>query len=92
MNASGNTCDWSISKLHVKGFKSIGKRQLTVLFPRGLSAIVGPNGIGKSNLLDAICFVCGCSIATLGVRRLDDLLCTDVQEVGLPNMLACADL
>lgn len=74
---------WTVTKLHVRGFKSIGKQQVTAVFPRGLCCIVGPNGSGKSNLLDAICFVCGCSIATLGVQRLSELQCTDVQEVRL---------
>ena len=72
---------WTLSKLHVKGFKSIGQSQVTALFPRGLCCIVGPNGSGKSNLLDAISFVCGCSANTLGVQRLSDLQCTDEQGV-----------
>lgn len=82
---------WAVTKLHVKGFKSIGKQQVTAVFPRGLCCIVGPNGSGKSNLLDAICFVCGCSVATLGVQRLSELQCTDVQEVRGPvlNHLLC---
>ena len=74
---------WSISKVRMVAFKSVGKTEVEVSFSKGLSCIVGPNGSGKSNLLDAICFVCGCSPATLGVQRLSDLQCTDVQEVRL---------
>lgn len=78
---------WSVTKIHVKGFKSIGKQRVTASFPRGLCCIVGPNGSGKSNLLDAICFACGCSAATLGVQRLSALQCTDVQEVRSLRLL-----
>lgn len=75
---------WSISKICMVAFKSIGKTEVKVSFPEGLSCIVGPNGSGKSNILDAICFACGCSPAILGVQRLSDLQCTETQEVRLP--------
>ena len=73
---------WSVSGIKVKTFKSVGRTPVEVSFSRGLTCIVGPNGSGKSNLLDAVCFACGCSPTVLGVQRLADLQCTDVQEVG----------
>ena len=47
-----------ISKIEVFGFKSFAKKQ-TVLFNRGITGIVGPNGCGKTNIVDAIRWVLG---------------------------------
>ncbi len=47
-----------IRQLELIGFKSFPQR--TVLdFPRGVTGVVGPNGCGKSNLVDAIRWVLG---------------------------------
>lgn len=47
-----------LHKLSIFGFKSFAKKtELT--FSKGLSAIVGPNGCGKTNILDAIRWVIG---------------------------------
>ncbi|MCX7832362.1 MAG: AAA family ATPase [Actinobacteria bacterium] len=47
-----------LKTLKIKGFKSFGK-SVTLNFSRGLSVIVGPNGTGKSNIVDAILWVLG---------------------------------
>ena len=47
-----------IAKMEILGFKSFGDRT-EVEFPTGVTAIVGPNGCGKSNIGDAINWVLG---------------------------------
>ncbi len=47
-----------IRSLEITGFKSFGERAV-LAFDRGISAIVGPNGCGKSNVVDAIRWVMG---------------------------------
>ena len=47
-----------IKKLELQGFKSFVDRTKIVFHP-GITAIVGPNGTGKSNLVDALLWVLG---------------------------------
>ena len=45
-------------KIELIGFKSFADRQ-EIQFNEGVTAIVGPNGCGKSNIADAIRWVLG---------------------------------
>ncbi len=47
-----------IKKLELQGFKSFPERTRMVFHP-GITAIIGPNGTGKSNIVDAIVWVLG---------------------------------
>ncbi len=47
-----------IKKLTIHGFKSFVDK-ITFNFPAGTSAIIGPNGCGKSNIVDSIRWVLG---------------------------------
>ncbi len=55
-----------IKKIELKGFKSFGPQTVKVNFDRGFTAITGPNGSGKTNIMDALLF----SLGELSTRRL----------------------
>lgn len=48
-----------VKSMIIEGFKSYGQRIEINDFDRQFNAITGLNGSGKSNILDAICFVLG---------------------------------
>jgi chromosome segregation protein len=55
-----------IKKIELKGFKSFGSQSVKVVLDKGFTAITGPNGSGKTNILDAFLF----SLGELSTRRL----------------------
>jgi chromosome segregation protein len=55
-----------IKKIELKGFKSFGPQTVTVNLDKGFTVVTGPNGSGKTNIVDAVLFVLG----ELSSRRL----------------------
>src|SRR3990167_9143789 len=47
-----------LSKIKLAGFKSFVD-PTTIMLPSNLVAVVGPNGCGKSNIIDAVTWVMG---------------------------------
>jgi chromosome segregation protein len=66
-------------KLSLKNFKSFKRAEIPL--SSGFSAIVGSNGSGKSNTLDALLFVLGItSLKTLRAGKLTDLVNNSAKE------------
>ncbi len=65
--------DTKIKKVACKGFKSF-QRKTSVPFYEGLTAIVGENGSGKSNIVDALSFVFGKRSSSLRAEKLTQLI------------------
>src|SRR5271154_1886171 len=47
-----------VKRLEIQGFKSF-KDKTVIYFDHGITGIVGPNGCGKSNIVDAFFWVMG---------------------------------
>lgn len=79
-----------LKRLELYGFKSFGRR-VSVELDRGLNAVVGPNGCGKSNLLDAIRWALGePSVRALRGGRIEDIIfggTRDVRPVGMAEVV-----
>ena len=63
-----------LKSLEIKGFKSFADKTV-VRFDEGITGIIGPNGCGKSNIIDSIRWVIGESkISALRSENLDSLV------------------
>jgi chromosome segregation protein len=68
-----------LTKLEIKGFKSFGDK-ITINFNEGVTAIVGPNGCGKSNVVDSIRWVLGeQSTRALRSEKMDNIILTGLK-------------
>ncbi|CAI4544645.1 BCE_3a_G0018790.mRNA.1.CDS.1 [Saccharomyces cerevisiae] len=64
-----------VEELIIDGFKSYATRTVITDWDPQFNAITGLNGSGKSNILDAICFVLGiASMSTVRASSLQDLI------------------
>ncbi len=63
-----------ISDLSLQGFKSFANKE-KLSFGEGITAVVGPNGCGKTNIVDAIRWVLGeQKYSTLRSSRMEDII------------------
>src|ERR1044072_1381375 len=79
-----------LDKLEINGFKSFADRT-TLLFGEGITAVVGPNGCGKSNLSEAISWVLGeQSAKSLRGGKMEDVIFNgtrDRKPTGMAEVL-----
>ena len=63
-----------LKSIKLAGFKSFADRTLLEFEP-GVSVVVGPNGTGKSNIVDAVAWVLGAQFTkALRTERMDDVI------------------
>jgi len=75
-----------LKELEIYGFKSFGKK-IKLSFNSGVTAIVGPNGCGKSNITDAVRWVLGeQNIRLLRGKQLTDIIFSGNHKVKPLNI------
>lgn len=76
-----------IEKIVCENFKSYGGLKEMGPFHKSFSAIIGPNGNGKSNIIDAMLFVFGYRASKIRCKKVSTLI---HKSELLPNLKSCA--
>ena len=70
-----------IKNIEIQGFKSF-LNKTNISLERGVTAVVGPNGCGKTNIIDAVRWVLGeQKKSTLRSAKMEDVICNGTQSV-----------
>ncbi len=75
-----------LKRLEISGFKSF-RDKIVIDFSQGVNAVVGPNGCGKSNVVDAIRWVMGEQrVKALRGKKMDDVIFNGSEDAAPVSM------